>query len=111
MAKRNRYRELEGLMTKLLAGDALVFVLYLFCAGHGWAVLKVISASIAIVGSLLCLGWLFITGEFPRRRSLWMVTAFAAIVLCMLVSLLLGYPCPVAVDPGAVATMPTVPTI
>lgn len=104
MAKRNRYRELEGLMTKLLAGDTLVFILYLFCAGHGWAVLKVISASIAIIGAALCLGWLFITGEFPRRRSLWLVTAFAAIVLCMLVSLLLGYPCPVAATAANVAS-------
>lgn len=106
MAKRNRYRELESLMTKLLAADAVVFVLYLFCAGHGWAVLKVISASISIIGAALCLGWLFITGEFSRRRSLWLVTAFAAIVLCMLVSILVGYPCPVAVTPETIATLP-----
>lgn len=105
MAKRNRYRELESLMTKLLAGDAVVFALYLFCAGHGWNVLKVITAIIAIAGSVLSLGWLFITGEFPRRRSLWMITAFAAIVLCMLVSLILGYPCVVAAAP-AVPTLP-----
>ena len=95
MAKRNRYREMESLMTKIIIGDALVFVLYLGCAGLGWDVLKVLTAIIAIFGSLLCLGWLYLTGEFTRRRSLWMVTGFAAIVLCMLVSLLLGYPCPV----------------
>lgn len=106
MAKRNRYRELENLMTKIIAADAFVFVLYLFCAGHGWAVFKVICASIAIIGSLLCLGWLYITGEFTRRRSLWMVTGFAAIVLCMLLSLVLGYPCPVA---PAAAPIPTIP--
>lgn len=99
MAKRNRYRELESLMTKLIAADAVVFLLYLFCASHGWAVLKVISAIIAIIGSVLCLAWLYITGEFPRRRSLWMVTGFIAIVLCMLLSLVLGYPCPVATLP------------
>lgn len=99
MAKRNRYRELENLMTKILAADAVVFILYLFCAGHGWAVLKVICASIAIIGSLLSLGWLFITGEFSRRRSLWMVTGFIAIVVCMLLSLVLGYPCPVVAGP------------
>lgn len=94
MAKRSRYREMESLMTKIILGEALVFVLYLVCAGLGWTVLKVISAIIAILGSLLCLGWLIITGEFPRRRSLWMVTGFIAIVLCVLVSLLLGYPGP-----------------
>ena len=91
---RNRYREMESLMTKIILGDVLVFVLYLLCAGLGWTVLKVITASIAIIGSALCAGWLYITGEFGRRRSLWMVTAFICIVICVVVSLLLNYPCP-----------------
>ena len=94
MAKRNRYREMESLMTKILLGDALVFILYLVCAGKGWLVFKVISAIISIFGSLLCVGWLFLTGEFTRRRSLWMVTAFICIVICVVVSVLLGYPAP-----------------
>ena len=94
MAKRNRYREMESLMTKVIVGDALVFVLYLLFAGLGLTVVKVAAAIIAILGSLLGLGWLVITGEFSRRRSLWMVTGFIAIVLCVLVSLLLGYPDP-----------------
>lgn len=94
MAKRNRYREMESLMTKVIVGDALVFVLYLLFAGLGLTVVKVATAIIAILGSLLGLGWLVITGEFSRRRSLWMVTGFIAIVLCVLVSLLLSYPGP-----------------
>ena len=94
MAKRNRYREMESLMTKVIVGDALVFVLYLLFAGLGLTVVQVAAAIIAILGSLLGLGWLVITGEFSRRRSLWMVTGFIAIVLCVLVSLLLGYPGP-----------------
>ena len=94
MAKRNRYREMESLMTKVIVGDALVFVLYLLFAGLGLTVVKVATAIIANLGSLLGLGWLVITGEFSRRRSLWMVTGFIAIVLCVLVSLLLGYPGP-----------------
>ena len=46
MAKRsrNRYREMENLMTKIILGDVLMFVLYLVCAGLGWSVLKVITA-------------------------------------------------------------------
>ena len=91
---RNRYREMEKNMTKIILGDALVFILYLICAGFGWSVLKVITAIIAIFGSLLCVGWLYLTGEFSRRRSLWMVTAFICIVICVVVSLLLGYPAP-----------------
>jgi len=91
---RNRYREMENLMTKIILGDVLMFILYLVCAGLGWTVLKVITAIIAIFGSVLCAGWLYLTGEFRRRRSLWMVTAFICIVICVVVSLLLGYPCP-----------------
>ncbi len=97
MAKRNRYREMESLMTKIILGDVLVFVLYLVCAGMDgpvWSVFKVITAIIAVFGSLLCTGWLYLTGEFARRRSLWMVTIFICIVICVAFSLLLGFPAP-----------------
>ena len=91
---RNRYREMEKNMTRIILGDALVFVLYLVCAGFGWSVLKVITAIIALFGSVLCVGWLYLTGEYNRRRSLWMVTAFVCIAICVVVSLVLGYPAP-----------------
>ena len=98
MARRtNRYREMENLMTKIILGDALVFVLYLVSAGLGWTFLKVVTAIIAIAGSVLCLGWLYLTKEFGRRRSLWMVTAFIAIAVCVIVSLILNYPAPAIV--------------
>ena len=60
--------------------------------GIGW--LKVITTIINLVASVGCLGLLYITGEFKRRRSLWLVTGFAGILLCVLVSLLLGFPAP-----------------
>ncbi len=94
MAKRNSYREFESLMIKVILVDIAVFVLYLVFAWKDIAALKVITAIIAIFGSLLCVGWLYLTGEITRRRSLWMVTAFICIVICVAVSLLLGYPCP-----------------
>lgn len=98
MAKRtrSRYREMESVMTKIILVDALVFVLYLLSAGMGWSVFKVITAIVAIFGSLLCAGWLYLTGEFTRRRSLWMVTAFICIIVCVIFSLLLGCPRPAA---------------
>jgi len=102
---RNRYREMENLMTKIILADVLVFILYLLCAGLGWTVLKVITAIIAIIGSGLCTGWLYITGEFGRRRSLWMVTTFICIIICVVVSLLLNYPCPAV---AAVAELPAI---
>lgn len=94
MARRNRYREMESLMTKVLLGDALVFVLFLVFSAKAWTVVRVIAAIISILASLLSVSWLVITGEVTRRRSLWLVTGFGAIFVCLLVSLLLKYPCP-----------------
>ena len=94
MAKRNSYREFESLMTKVILVDAAVFVGYLIFARLDIAALKVITAIISIAGSLLSLAWLFLTGELTRRRGFWMVTGFVCVILCVVVSLLLGYPCP-----------------
>lgn len=94
MRRRNRYREMESMMTKILLGNTLVFGLFLLFSGKGFTVLKVITAIMSILAAGLSLAWLYITGEMVRRRSLWMVTGFSAILLCLLVSLLLKYPCP-----------------
>lgn len=93
---RNRYREMESIMTKVLIGDGAAFLLYMFAASRvgGWTVVKGIAAFLAIAISLLGLAWLYLTKEFTRRRSLWMVTACISILACVLVSLCLGYPCP-----------------
>lgn len=93
---RNRYRELESIMMKVLIGDGLLFILYMFAASRvgPWSVIKVICAVLTILVSALCLVWLYLTREFTRRRSLWMVTTCVSILACVLVSLCLGYPCP-----------------
>lgn len=94
MAKKNRYRALEKLMTEVLLGDAVVFILFLIFSSKGLNVLRVITATLSILTSVLSAGWLFITGELLRRRSFWMVTGFASIFLCLIISLILKYPCP-----------------
>lgn len=94
MAKRSRYRQMEDVMTKILIADALIFIVYMVSASTGIIALKVITAIVAILASLLCLGFLYISGEILRRRSLWMVTGFGAVALCTLVSLILKFPCP-----------------
>ncbi len=94
MAKRNRYRALEKLMTEILLGDVLVFILFLVFSSKGLNVLRVITATLSILASVLSVGWLFITGELLRRRSFWMVTGFSSIFLCLIISLILKYPCP-----------------
>ena len=94
MAKRNRYRELEFYMTRVLIADAAVFALFFLFSALGWTALKVITAIVSILVSLLCLGYLYMTNELRRKRSLWMVTGAGAVLLCTLVSLILSWPGP-----------------
>ena len=98
MAKRNRYRHMEIIMTRIILGLCLAFILFMLFSWRGMNtvtnVLKYITGSITVIGSALSMGWLYITGEFKHRRSLWMVTAFAAFIICTLVSLIFRFPCP-----------------
>ena len=94
MAKRNRYRELEYNMTRVLIADAAVFALFFLFSALGLTALKVITAIVANLVSLLCLGYLYMTNDLRRKRSLWMVTGAAAVLLCTLVSLILSWPGP-----------------
>lgn len=93
---RNRYREMESMMTKVLIGDGLLFCLYMFAASRVgvWDVVKVVAAVLTIVITVLALAWLYITKEITRRRSLWMVTACVCLLACLIISLCLNYPCP-----------------
>ena len=94
MAKRNRYRELENKVILFIAADVAVFVLYLVFAGAGIVALKVIASIVTIMGALLALGFLFISGELLKERSLWMTVAFASVLLCTIVSLVCSFPGP-----------------
>ncbi len=92
--KPSRYKVMERYMTYALCLDAVLFVLCLITAGNGITWLKVILA-------LLCLGisggllwFLYATKELLRQRSLWITAGAAAIVICLLFSLLLNFPSP-----------------
>lgn len=94
--RRNRYREMESIMTKVLIGDGLIFCLYMFAASRvgAWQVIKWIAAVFTILVTGGSIGWLYLTKELNQRRSMWMVTACVSILACLLVSLCLKYPCP-----------------
>ena len=95
--RNNRYKQMEKKMSCVLLADFVLFVIFLFASGFGVIWLKVITSIIAIIASILCLGFLFLTQELLRRRSLWMTAAAAAILLCTVFSLILGYPSPAPV--------------
>ena len=92
--KGNRYLQMRKNMSYVLSCDLAVFILYLFAAGFGVLWLKILTAIIAILTSVLCLGYLYLTQEIFRKRSLWMTAAAGAILICLLYSLVLNYPCP-----------------
>lgn len=91
---RIRYTQMERYMTYALIADAVLFLLFLLFSGLGIAWLKGTTAILAIILSALCLGYLYLSGEFLRKRSLWMSVASAAIILCIIFSLLLKFPSP-----------------
>lgn len=92
MARRNRFREMERLMTYTLLGDLCLFLFYLLFAGLGVTWLKVILSICIVLISSACLAFLYLTNELLKRRSLWMTTAAASIVICLVFSLILNFP-------------------
>lgn len=93
MAKRNnRYRRFDFIMTRVILGCVFVFLLYLLSAATGIGWLKGLTAVVNILGGALGVGYLFLTREWPKKRSLWMTLSFAAIALLTIVSLICKVP-------------------
>ena len=93
MAKRtNRYRQFDFIMTRVVIGDVFLFLLYMLCAAAGIGWLKGLTAFITIVGSAACVGYLYLSQEWLKKRSLWMTMSFGAIALLTLVSLICKVP-------------------
>jgi len=92
--RNNKYKDMERKMQIILAVLAALFILFLIASGRGIIWLKAICAIVAIFISLLCLLFLYLSGELLKQRSLWISTALAAIVICTLFSLILQFPCP-----------------
>lgn len=92
--KGNRYKDMERSVSLILLSDILLFIFYLIAAGNGIIWLKVILFIVAMLLSVLCLLFFYYIKELGRQRSLWLVTAFAAIAVCLLFSIILNYPSP-----------------
>ena len=92
--KKLRYKKMELLITVALCLAAGLFLVYLIAAGIGAVSLKVTCAVISILISIAVLYYLYITKELLRRRSLWMTLAAVCIVVCIVFSLILKFPCP-----------------
>ena len=84
--KRNRYRDFERFIVLCLVLATILFFAYLSAAGVGNIALKIVYAVLAIV--------LYQRNELRRQRSFWMSVWSAAIVICVLMSIILNYPSP-----------------
>ena len=102
MAIRRRYKDIERILTYTLIAETILFVMYMVFAGIGLTPLKVMTAILCFAASVACLALLYMTGEMKKARSRWLVLGFAAILVCLLVSLLLNYPSPAQVVADAV---------
>ena len=90
--KRNRYKEMEKMMTAGLIANGVLFLLYLIFAIAGVIWLKVILAIFTILLAVTGLTILYLSQELLKQRSLWLSTGFFSIFLCIIVSLILAFP-------------------
>ena len=93
-AKNNRYKNMERFMIYGLFADALLFILYMIFAGCGIIWLKVICTLLTLLLSAAILVFMYFSQELTKRRSLWISTGAAAIIVCLLFSLILNFPSP-----------------
>ena len=92
--KRNSFRKFENLMTKVILGITVLFLLLLIASAFGITWLKWLLAVTVILVSALGTALLVLKQEHRRRRSLWMLASFVGFLACTLVSLIAGYPAP-----------------
>lgn len=87
-----RFKQTEKMITAVLITATVLFIIYLIAAGCGVIWLKVITAIITILLCGLCLVYLKWTKLLLRPRTIWMTTASAALIICLLFSLALNFP-------------------
>ena len=92
--KKNSFRKFESLLTKVIFGELAGFLLMLLFAALGIGWLKwILAVAVILVSGAGCY-LLVAKQEHKRKRSWWMLAAFAGMLLCTRVSLIAGYPAP-----------------
>lgn len=92
--RQNRYKQMERIFSYVIGVDLFLFLLYMIAAGSAIIWLKAVCAVFIFLISFACIAYLYMTQELLKRRSLWIGLAFAAIILCTLMSLILRFPSP-----------------
>ncbi len=89
---KNRYQQLEMVMTVFVMIDLALFLAYLLSALAGSLALKIIFTVLSFVVSGCGIFFLWSTTEIKRPRSRWIVYALVCIPLCIIVSLICRFP-------------------
>ena len=92
--QKNTFRKFETLLTRVILGTLVLFVLMLVAAAGGIGWLKWLLGLLVMGVSALGFTILVLKQEHHRRRSHWMLASYASLLTCTLVSLLLGFPAP-----------------
>ena len=91
---RFKYKQIEPILTYVLIGVGVIFLLYLIFAAIDLVAGKVICAFLSILISGLVLAYLYMSKELLRRRSIWMTLGAGSVVILTLMSLILNFPAP-----------------
>ena len=80
------------MMTKVILADTALFLLYFIFSAMGIIWLKILLSIVVLIGSGCILGFLYMNKELTKPRSLWMTTAAASMMVCLIFSLILNVP-------------------
>ncbi len=89
---KNRYQQLEQVLTIFVLVNLALFLGYLLCALFTLTVLKIILAILSFLVSACGIFFLCSTTEIKRPRSRWIVYALICIPLCIVVSMICRFP-------------------
>ena len=94
--QKSAFRRFESIMTRGILGTLTMFLLMLVSAAAGIAWLKWTLAILVFVLCAAGTALLVLKQEHRRRRSWWMLASFIGLFACTLVSILVGFPAPIA---------------
>lgn len=92
--QKNTFRKFESLLTRVILGALVLFVLMLVAAASGIGWLKWLLAITVLLISAAGTALLVLKQEHRRRRSWWLLASFLGFLACTLVSLISGFPSP-----------------
>ena len=92
--QKNTFRKFESLLTRVILGTLVLFVLMLVAAASGIGWLKWLLAITVLLISAAGTALLVLKQEHRRRRSWWLLASFVGFLACTLVSLISGFPSP-----------------